>query len=80
MKMRHDFAAFKTLMSSVGATSTAPDNTKSSDASEPELVDVIDQMHDLAKLGHTPWTISEATGVPYISVEYWYHANGYHSD
>ena len=39
--------------------------------------DTIDWIHRLAKHGLTPWEISKTTGLPYVSIEYWYYSNGY---
>ena len=39
--------------------------------------DLIDWMHRLAKTGRTIDEIVEITGVPYVSVEYWFVLNGY---
>jgi hypothetical protein len=70
---------FNRLLHSAGITSNAPATTSAKE-SEPAHLDLIDQMHELAKLGHTPWTISESLDVPYVSVEYWWYANGYNRD
>ena len=69
-------ATFHRLLNSAGITLNVPDTT-SANESDLEPLDLIDQMHDLAKLGHTPWTISELLDVPYKNVRYWYDVNGY---
>ena len=69
-------ATFHRLLSSAGITSNVP-GTTSANENEPEHLDLIDQMHDMAKQGHTPWTISELLGLSYRDVEYWYDINGY---
>ena len=45
-----------------------------------EHEDIIDYMHRLAKSGLRAERISELSGVPYVSVEYWMHSNGYDCD
>lgn len=42
--------------------------------------DIIDYLHRLAKSGLSAERISELSGVPYVSVEYWMHSNGYDCD
>jgi len=67
---------FNRLLHSAGITSNAPAITSAKEK-EPVHLDLIDQMHELAKLGHTPWTISELLDLSYKDVEAWYDLNGY---
>ena len=67
---------FNRLLSSAGITSNVPDITLVKE-SEPAHLDLIDQMHEMAKMGHTPWTISESLDLSYKDVEAWYDLNGY---
>jgi hypothetical protein len=65
-------------MNSADVISNAPDNTEPTDVfEEPEPLDLIDQMHEMAKAGHSPWSISESLDLSYQDVEAWYDLNGY---
>lgn len=62
-------ATFERLLNSARATC----NTLHKQVGE----DTIDHMHRLAKMGLTVEEITQVTGVPYVSVEYWFAFNGY---